>query len=256
MPTTVRRLAAIALTLAAASAACSAAAPQLQERDYLSVAVTENGAPRALVAGTRIRLSFRSGELGVNAGCNSIGGSYRIEGGRLIVDAMGMTEMGCDPDRHAQDEWLAEFLSSRPTVTLVANDLTLQGATTSIRLLDTEVAEPDLNLVGPTWTVEALLTGDAVASAPGDATATFVFLADGTVDVSPGCNRGSGTWKLEGSGIAITDVALTRMACDGPAGELEAFVLQVLSAETLEASIDASVLTLRGPGSGLQLRGA
>jgi heat shock protein HslJ len=254
--TDLRRIAALALTVAATLAACAPGAVQLAERDFLSVSVTENGAPRALVAGTRIRLGFRASEFGAQAGCNSMGGTYRVDGGRLIVEAVGMTEMGCDEPRHAQDEWLSTFLGSGPQVRLVGNDLTLEGDGIVIRMLDTEVADPDLNLVGPTWTVESLITGDAVASVPEGATATLVFKADGTVEVSPGCNRGSGTWTLQGGGIEITGIGLTKMACEGPQGQLEAFVLQVLESGGLQSTIDASVLTLQGAGTGLQLRGA
>lgn len=166
-----------------------------------------------------------------------------------------MTEMGCDPERHAQDDWLVEFLTSRPLIRLVANDLTLERATTVVRLLDSEVAEPDVNLVGPTWTVESIITGDAVSSAPNGATATFVFRADGTVEMSPGCNRGGGTWKLQGSGIEFANIWLTKMACEGPGGALESAVLEVLSAGALTATIDADLLTLQSAGGGLQLRG-
>ena len=254
--TTSRALAAVALTLAAASAACSPAAAQLADHQYLSTGITVNGAAKTLVAGTRISLGFRASDFSAHAGCNSMGGGYRVDGGRLVVDNLFTTEMGCDRPLHEQDEWLATFLGSQPQVRLVGNDLTLEGGGTVLRLLDREVADPDLTLVGPTWTVESLITGDAVASVPAGATATFVFKQDGTVEVAPGCNRGSGTWQLQGTGLAIDQVGLTKMACDGPQGQLEAFVLQVIDAGTLTATIDARVLTLQGPGGGLQLRGS
>jgi heat shock protein HslJ len=254
--TTSRALAAAALTLAVASAACSPAAAQLADHRYLSTGITVDGAPKALVAGTRISLGFQASDFSAHAGCNSMGGTYRIDGGRLVVGDLFTTEMGCDQPLHDQDEWLATFLGSQPQVRLLGNDLTLEGGGTVLRLLDREVAEPDLTLVGPTWTVESLITGDAVASVPAGAAATFVFRQDGTVDVSPGCNRGSGTWKLQGTGLAIEQVGLTKMACDGPQGQLEAFVLEVIGGGPLTATIDASVLTIQGPGGGLQLRGA
>lgn len=254
MPTHLRALVALVALAATIAAACTAAPASLSGRQFLSVDVA--GAPRPLVAGTRIRLEFGPTDLGASAGCNHIGGTYRIDGNRLVFDGAGMTEMGCDPERHAQDDWLVEFLGSRPTVRLVVNDLFLESGSTVVRLLDREVAEPDLNIVGPTWTVESIITGDAVASVPDGLAATLVFKADGTVEVNPGCNRGSGTWKLEGGGIRISEIGLTKMACDGPAGALEASVLRVLDAGTLVASIDASSLTLQAGNDGLQLRGS
>ena len=227
---------------------------QLASRAFLSVAVTNGGADRPLVAGTRIRLDFRGNELGASAGCNSIGGTWSVQGDRLVFDGAGMTEMGCDADRHAQDDWLVELLSSRPTMRLSGNELTLESGTVVVRLLDREVVEPDLALVGPTWTVESIITGDAVLSLPGGATASLVFKADGTLDIEAGCNRGGSTWSAVGGGLEIGAIGLTKMACEGPGGQLEAAVLAVLEAGTIGASIDASVLTLRAGANGLQLR--
>lgn len=261
----IRRLAALAFLALAlgAQAGCSTGALQLTGHDYLSVAVTEAGAAKALVNGTRVRLNFgeaegKDGNVGAVvalAGCNSIAGTYRVEGGRFVFDGAGMTQMGCDPERHAQDDWLAAFLASRPTISLAANDLVLDNGSTVLRLLDREIAEPDLNIVGPTWTVESIIDGGAVMSVPAGATATLLFKDDGTIEVNAGCNRGSGTWKLEGSGIRIEGLGLTKMACDGPAGQLEAAVLEVLDGETLLAQIEASVLTITSGEAGLQLRG-
>lgn len=244
-------------------ASCSSGAQQLTGHVYLSMAITENGAARPLVDGTRVRISIGEAEGGnrdvgalvASAGCNSISGTYRIDGGRLAFDSAGMTEIGCDPQRHAQDDWLATFLASKPTVVVQGNGLTLDSGSIAMRLLDREIAEPDLNLVGPTWTVESILQGDAAMSVPHGATATLVFKADGTVDVDAGCNRGGGTWKLEGAGLAISSLAMTKMACAGPGAQLESSVLQVLGAGTLNAQIDASLLTITGGGAGLQLRG-
>ena len=247
---------AFATALAALLAACAPAAPQLEGESYLSVGVTEGGVAKSLAPGTRIEIRFEGGSLHASAGCNSMSGPYRIDGGRLRPDGgMGITAMGCDRLLALQDEWLMAFLQSEPAIRLVNTELTLEGGSTVVRLLDREVAEPDLNLVGPTWTVESIITGDAVSSVPAGATATFVFMADGSLELSPGCNRGGGTWRLQGAGLEVTGIALTKMACQGPEGELEAAVLQVLSAGTLGATIESNLLTLQGAGGGLQLRG-
>lgn len=258
MPTIARSLAtaALAVVTLTAVAGCSAAGASLEGRDFLSTGITDGGAPKALVPGTRVRLTFGATDVSANAGCNTIGGTYRVEGGRFVFEGGGMTEMGCDPQRHAQDGWLAAFLGSRPAVSLAGNDLTLDGGSTVMRLLDREVADPDLQIVGPTWTVESIIHGDAAMSVPAGATATIAFNADGTVDVNAGCNRGSGTWKLDGIGLAISGLAMTKRACAGAAGELEDAVLGVLREAALSARIEASVMTLSSAAGGLQLRGA
>jgi heat shock protein HslJ len=249
-----RFAAGLALLTVFAAAGCSAAVTSLGDREFLSVAVTDGGAARPLVAGTRIRLTFTSANLGASAGCNSIGGTYRIDGGRLVFEGGAMTEMGCDPERDAQDDWLISLLASSPTVRLAGSDLTLESGSVVVSLRDREVVEPDANIVGPTWTVESIITGDAVSSVPAGATATLVFNADGTLTVRPGCNQGGGTWKPIGGGIEVSALLLTKMACDGPGGQLESAVLDVLNQGTLAANIESTVLTLQAGGRGLQLR--
>lgn len=226
----------------------------LTDREFLSTAVTDGGAPFALAPGTRIRLTFTADGLSASAGCNIMGGTYRIDGGKLVFEGGSMTEMACDPQRDAQDQWLITFLVSKPAVQLAGTDLTLDNGRTAIRLVDRTVAEPDRNIVGPTWTVVSIIDGGAVSSVPAGATATIVFKADGTVDVNAGCNLGGGKWTAEGTGIAIKDLFLTKMACDGPRGALESAVLDVLNAGTIGAEIRSDLLTLQAGTRGLQLQ--
>ena len=256
MLTPTRSIAALVLIVLTTSlAACSTAAPNLADREFLSVEVSEGGAAKALVAGTRISLRFSAADLGANAGCNSLGGTYRIDVGKLQYEPGGQTLMGCEPGLEAQDAWLVGFLSSDPMIVLSGNELLLTNGATSIRLLDREVAEPDLNIVGPTWNVESIIDGDTVSSLPEGTAASLVFKSDGSVEVDAGCNRGSGTWRLEGAGIRVESLILTKMACQGPGAQLEGAVLAVLSAEAIQAQIESNVLTLMGGNAGLQLRG-
>jgi len=227
----------------------------VDDRQFLSTSVKEDGADRSLVAGTRIRIHFAAGNVTLSAGCNIIGGRYAIDGGRLVTDAMSMTEMGCDPPRDAQDEWLAAFIGSRPTVLLNGNELILEANDTVINLLDREIAEPDLALVGPTWTLTSIIVGDAVSSVPAEVVARLQFAEDGQLELAPGCNQGTGRWTVEEGILRVTDVGLTRMACMGAAGQVEEAVLSVLQAEQITVDIEAGVLTLSAGQMGLQLTG-
>lgn len=258
VPRPIRRnalAAGLALLFLASVASCQAASVTLAGREFLSAAITDGGAPFSLLPGTRVRLTFTDTSLSASAGCNIIGGTYRIDSGRLVFEGGSMTEMACDLQRDQQDQWLIAFLGSKPAAQLAGTDLTLDSGSTKMRLVDRTVAEPDLNIVGPTWTVTSTIDGDAVSSVPTGVTATLVFGNDGALDVNDGCNRGRGQWAVDGSGIAIRDVALTKMACDGPAGDLESAVLAVLNRGTIQASIKANVLTLQAGGRGLQLSG-
>ncbi|HVL53689.1 MAG TPA: META domain-containing protein [Vitreimonas sp.] len=248
------------LTLALSSAACTTlagpgGAQSLAGRTFLSASVTEGGAERPLAPGTQIRLNFGDdGNLGVNAGCNHIGATWRIAGGVLQVEGGQMTEMGCDPARHAQDDWVIAFLTANPGAMLDGSDLLLTVGDTVMRLTDREVADPDRPLVGPLWTVDTLIDGDTAASIAGDVEATLQFAADGNVLVSTGCNSGTTTVTEANGTLRFGPIALTKRACDGPAGDMERAVLAVLQADTIAWTVDANALSLQAAGRGLVLR--
>lgn len=226
---------------------------ELDGRTFLSTAVTENGAAKELVADSRVRLSFEEGRLSAHSGCNTMNGDYTIEDGALSVGPLMMTQMGCQDGLAEQDTWLSELLSDGPAVALDGDELVLTAGSTVLTLADRVVADPDRALVGE-WAVESLLSADAVSSVPSGAEATLTFEEGGNLLVAPGCNRGSGTFT-EGEGtLTVGSVALTRMACEGPRGELEKAVLEVLNAGELTMSIEASQLTLTAGDLGLTLR--
>jgi heat shock protein HslJ len=217
----------------------------LDGRQFLSTGVTVGGAPFALVANTRVRLTFdTTGGLSANAGCNIIGGTYVLDGDRIVWTGGGMTEMGCDDPRHAQDDWLATFLGSGPSFVLNGNDLTLTSGDTVITLLDREVAEPDQPLAGPTWVLNSIIQGDAVSSVPAGVSATMTFNGDGTVDIQYGCNSGGGRYAVDGDAISFSELIQTEMACGGAAGQVEAEMIAVLTAESLTYTVDASSLAI------------
>jgi heat shock protein HslJ len=246
------------LVLAAFAAGCSLIQPfGIEGRTFLSTAVSDGGQARNLVAGTVIRLTFGSdGHLGASAGCNSFGATYRLDGAVLRIEGGAMTDMGCDPDRMAQDQWLFAFLGAGPAISLTGNDLMLRSGELVIRLVDREVAEPDLPLVGPTWTVVSIVSGDAVSSVPEGAIATLAFGADGHFQVNTGCNAGGGTYVVDGASLRFADLVTTKKACMGAAGALENAVRAVLGADSATVAIDASTLSLRAGNAGLDLSGS
>src|SRR5215210_7567338 len=147
-------------------------------RQFVSVSVTDNGSPRPLVQATTIRLAFQDGTLTASGGCNVISGNYSVEDGELVFSGASMTEMGCEQNRMAQDDWLIGILGSRPLLALDGDDLVLSADTTTITLLDRETAEPDQPLAGPTWLLTSIISGDAVSSVPAGVVATLTFGED------------------------------------------------------------------------------
>jgi heat shock protein HslJ len=246
--------AASVLIAAIVLAGCASVADaSLEGREFLSTSVTEDGQERPLVDETRIRLRFEDGQIGASAGCNTMGGSYRLEDRRLIFEGGAMTEMGCDQARHEQDDWLFGFLGSQPAVALDGPMLTLTADSTIITLQDREVADPDRDLVGTTWEVDTVFSDGAASSTPAEAAARLSFNPDGTLDLESGCNSGSGRYEIEGARIRISDLVMTDMACVGGGGALEAVVLDVLRGGELRWEIEAATLRIGSAEMGLGL---
>ncbi|HEX5451520.1 MAG TPA: META domain-containing protein [Candidatus Limnocylindrales bacterium] len=227
--------------------------PALGGRTFLSISVTEGGASHPLVADTRLRLTFDAGRISASAGCNTMGATYRIDGDRLVVGELAMTALGCDSARAAQDDWLAAFLGSGPSVELRGDDLVLTAGTTVVRLVDREVAEPDLPLVGTTWEVTGILSGDTASSVPAGASASIRFDDAGRFNLNTGCNSAGGSYQVDGSTIRLSELLMTAMACPGAKGELETAVLKVLRERSVTNRIEADSLTLTAGDQALQL---
>lgn len=230
------------------------------DRTFLSTEVTENGQPKALVAGTRITLDFvQDGHrLGAQAGCNSMGGMAAFEGGRLIARDLATTEMGCDPPRHAQDEWLAGFLTSRPEWSASGATLTLDNGTARVVLEDREAAHPDRPLRRTKWVVDTIVDGQVASSVPAGAEAFVTFDDGDRFAGNTGCNGMGGTSVIDESRATIrfSEVITTKMACDDERMRLERAVLATLQGD-VRYDIVADVLSLDGPnGKGLRLRAA
>jgi adhesin HecA-like repeat protein len=208
---------------------------------------------RVLVPESKVRLSFRDGQIGASGGCNSMGGPYAIEGDRLVVRQLAMTEMACEAALMDQDAWLADLLDGA-TIRLEGDTLTLAKPAVGLTLVDREVADPDRPLAGTRWVVDGLMEGDAISSVPAGVVAALTFSA-GRVDVEAGCNRGGGAVSVTDATLTFGPIALTKMACEGSAMEVERLVSEVLSG-AVGYTIEAGTLTLDAGVVGLTLRAA
>jgi heat shock protein HslJ len=200
-----------------------------------------------------VRLSFRDGQISASGGCNSMGGPYAIEGDRLVERQLAMTEMACVTALMDQDAWLANLLDGA-TIRLEGDTLTLAKPAAALTLVDREVADPDRPLTGTRWVVDGLVEGDAVSSVPAGVVAALTFSA-GRVDVESGCNRGGGAVSVTDATLTFGPIALTRMACEAGAMEVERLVSEVLSGG-VPYTIEAGTLTLDAGAAGLTLRAA
>lgn len=89
-----------------------------------------------LVDGSRVSIELFDGRFGANGGCNSIGGSsWQLDGGRLVVADLAMTEMACEPAALMdQEAWLVALLTAMPTAAVDGDVLTLTAGAQSLTL--------------------------------------------------------------------------------------------------------------------------
>lgn len=159
----------------------------LDGRTFWSTTVTEGGAERSLVEGTRIELRFDGDQIGASAGCNSMGGSYSIADGVLVVGPLFATEIGCEPERQEQDDFVADLLGAGPTLVVDGDRLVLTTADIEVEFLDRVVADPDRALVGTEWEVTGFIDGEAAMSISVERAATMSFDDESTLRGFDGC---------------------------------------------------------------------
>jgi heat shock protein HslJ len=254
------QLGAMALVLALGVTGCgddgdTSASGSLRGRSFLSESVTEDGAARPLVRGTRIRLQFgEDGRITASAGCNTLGGEVEISADRIDVGELSMTEMGCDPARHEQDEWLADLLASDPRYALDGDRLVLRDDGTTIHLLDRRVADPDRPLAGTVWRLDGIIDGDSVSSVPVDVEATLRFTdRQVAIDVR-GCSNGAADVDVGATEITVGQVTMHEGQCDTDEAAVEEAIVAALDG-TVSYDVEATGLTLTNrSGRGLTLR--
>jgi heat shock protein HslJ len=248
-------LAATAVPSAACGDGAAPAGAVLLGRTFLSDTVTVDGAARPLVAGTRIRIAFLpDGRLTVNAGCNILGGMATVQADRLVVEDLGGTEMGCDPPRHAQDEWIAGVLTADPAYVVDGARLRLSAGTTVVELIDRAVADPDRPLSGTPWVLDGVIDGQSVSSVPAGVRATLRIEGGKLTVAVEGCNGGGTDVQIDADTLQLGRLVMTDMACAAPAASVEAMVESVLVDE-VTYTIQAAALTLQHTGGkGLTFR--
>jgi heat shock protein HslJ len=232
-----------------------ATADGVRGRTFLSTKVTDGGAARPLVSGSRVTLSFTDDGLRAHAGCNSMGGTARFDGARLVVQGgLTMTEMGCEPKLMEQDQWLAGLLSAGAQLTVDGDRLVLTSGRTVIELVDRRVADPDRPLVGTTWTLDGFVDGDTASSVPGGVAVTLRLDGQGRVALDLGCNTGTGSVRVDGSTLRFGAIRSTTLPCPSLESSVGGQVLDVLDGAAVTADVEAGTLTLTNGSRGLTFR--
>lgn len=218
-----------------------------------------------LVEGTTISLRFDDGQLSADAGCNSLSGPYQLDGDTLVLSSVQMTEMGCDPPRHAQDEAFISLLSSSPKLGMEGDTLILESADVRMEFLDSKVADPDRALSGTTWQLDGFIDGELTSSLPAGVDANLTLDAESEqITIDGPCNDIqialgadiAAELPSEGELQMAGEIVRTVKSCGEEIDALEDQVVAVFSGSSVEYAIDAASLTITSGDNGLTFRAA
>jgi len=203
-------------------------------------------------AGAIVTIAFEDGQASGRAACNSYGGAYDAgDDGSLSFESFAVTAMACEAPLMTLESAYLEALGA-VTGFGVDGKLTLNGDEIDLTF-DEEVSPVALPLVGTTWTLTTIASGDAVSSVLNGTEVTAAFTPDATVSGSAGCNRYSGSYTWTGDQLSFSPLASTKMACAEDVMAQESAFLASME-QVASFAIEGSQLTLTD-GSGALLLG-
>lgn len=196
-----------------------------------------------LIDDAPVTLRVGQGEVSGRSACNHYFARVSVNGDRVRIKDVGGTDMGCEPEVMAVE---AAYLTVLTTVDRVARDgdqLLFTGPRAELRFTAVPPVPTHL-LVGSTWTLETLVTGEvasSVQSATGDPP-TLLLRADGGLAATTGCRELHGRYEVIGA-----EVVAVELTADGdcPPGltEQDDHVTAVLG-DGFRAAVEQDVLTL------------
>ena len=219
--------------------------------EWLLQAGTNQGQAVPIVAGSKITLKIDGNQAGGSAACNLYGGTIQVNGSSIAISALSMTEMACQENVMASE---SAYLAALPRATMAArsgNGLLLTGPQVELRFtLVPEVA--NANVVGTTWLLESLITGEAVSSTVGERV-TLQLSGDGRLTASTGCRDVTGSYSISDGQVQVTLDPYDTIGCAAEVGDQDEHILEVLS-HGFGISVDGDRLTLAAGDKGIGYR--
>ena len=192
-----------------------------------------------IVPDTAIVITVEEQQLGVQAGCNAMGGGYTIIGQTLLVETMISTMMACDEPLMEQEQWVSAFLTSKPKVTVEGGTIVLTGRGTVAETMTLVPASTALD--GTIWKLDSVDVNSTTSLVPVEVRMAF---GDGRVTLDAGCNVISGPAVIESNSLTAGPLISTRKACADP---------QVTAAETLLTTVFDGTLPMTLTGNQMTL---
>jgi heat shock protein HslJ len=198
-----------------------------------------------MVPGADITFEVEGSTVGGRSACNQYFGEFVLENGVVRLGGLGGTEMGCDEPTMASELAYMGALAQITAARMEGDELVLLGDGVELRFERLE-PPPTAELIGTTWLLDGLVSGDAVASTIGEP-ATLELDADGTFIATTGCRTLTGRYTTTQAVIEITEMRAEGECAGGPADQ-DTHVMDVLEGG-FRAEVSGQSLTLTGDGN-------
>ena len=228
----------------------------------------------SVLADTQLTALFGDdGSLTGSGGCNQFNTTYKIDGSNITVDpAIAMTRKACAPEVMDQEQEYLAALVSAATFKTGGKELELRTASDALAasfvvaepLPEAPATEATPVAVEPTPAVES--TPEMTATLPdltgivwqwqGTAMSddsqvkikfpdryTVEFLANGKVQMRADCNKGGGTYVIDGASLTMEVAAKTKIKCRADS-KSNLFIKQLNHAVTYVMDGDQLVINL------------
>jgi heat shock protein HslJ len=158
-----------------------------------------------------VTMRFEQNRVSGFSGCNRFTGSYAVDGDVLTLSQLAGTMMACPEPAMALEAAFRAALGTPLRYAFEGIRLSLKPASGEPLVFVAEAQKLDGD-----WKVSGFNNGrDAVVGLAGDAPITLSF-EKGSVSGNAGCNTFRGAYVVDGQGVKIGPLALTRMACPDP----------------------------------------
>ena len=236
-------------------AACSLLPGGALEGAWRLTSGTVDGQAIPLPALVSISLKLAGTDVSGSSGCNSYGGSMRLNGDRISFDSLSQTDIGCQEPLATAERLFMSALERVERGTRDGARLRLSGQGVDLAFAPI-VPTPDSPLIGVLWRLDTIVDGDTAMSTAGSDRATLQFGDDGQVRGSTACHDFVTAFSGAAASASIQPVRPATNGCGGPLGEIEQAVLATMGSGAT-AHVEQDRLVVEGPnGRGLVYRAA
>jgi heat shock protein HslJ len=220
------------------------------------------GGLEPVLDGTEITLEFDAdaGQVGGSGGCNNFFGGFQLEGNQLSFGPLGSTMMACEPAVMDQEIAFLAALQAAESVELQDERLTIASADGEAMVFamgDSAAKVIESEIVGVIWEWVRFIdtAGIKDITVPDPPSYSLELHPDGRFSLKADCNRASGTYTLEDSGLTLEFGPMTVAECE--AGSLyDEFIDRLVHVVTFVHQDDQLYLNMWADGGDLVFRPA